>query len=96
MTIKHHPEQQEDEIYMGNIYYPFQLFNNTLWKTRRLGKMARYNDGSVIEDNNAIPWFIQRKEVEETIQFELENPSFNSEEKIREFRKMLKEGKVIF
>ena len=58
----HHPEQQPDEIYMGNTHgKPV-----TAWQTVRIGKQA-YDIYNMSIIQGLSPWFIKRKEVEDCI-----------------------------
>lgn len=65
----HHPEQKEDEIYMGNESTSNFLYHKQpacVWKSKRLGRQAFYFDGTPIKDGMR-PVFIKRSEVEAAI-----------------------------
>lgn len=64
--MKHHPEQQPDEIYMGNTTLDGVLGSS--WKTSRLGNVALSSSGEPLETwDNYKPWFIKVSEVESAI-----------------------------
>lgn len=60
---KHHPEQQDDEIYLGN----HQDYRRVKigWKTWRAGKVAYDTKGNVLK--NLEPVFVKRQEIEAAI-----------------------------
>lgn len=71
---KTHPEQQEDEIYLGNTIP--EALNQSTWKTSRLGDIPRMVDGSPIAEKTVLrPWFIKRFEVQAALDAELAKPS---------------------
>ena len=63
--IKHHPEQQEDEIYMGNSL--LAGFLKSAWRLKRRGIQALDCNGKPINDpdDDFRPWFVKRSEVQE-------------------------------
>ena len=79
--MKHHPEQQDDEVYMGNQdteeywnspYRLRDLYNRgderrewISWETRRTGKVAYDTEGNVIKTSD--PVFVKRQEIEAAI-----------------------------
>lgn len=76
MTVKHHPEQLSDEIYMGNTKATDVLRSS--WRTSRLGTDALMRDGQPIPYNETMPvtlqlrpWFIKVAEVQQVIDAEL-------------------------
>ncbi len=74
---KHHPEQQDDEIYMGNGNFgptPMgpSIFDDepiqSSWLTLRVGEVALDNSGRPIKDCPELkPFFIQATEVQRKI-----------------------------
>lgn len=77
--MKHHPEQQDDEIYMGNT--TMDAVRELLWRTKRLGKTAFDRDGIPVQQESIdpiidsksllIPCFIKVAEVERSIEAKL-------------------------
>lgn len=65
--MKHHPEQREGEIYMGNSTSDDILKSS--WRTIRRGTVALGIDGNPVNDPDADfkPWFIKVFEVMQTI-----------------------------
>lgn len=64
--MKHHPEQQDDEIYMGNASEDV-LWKST-WRTIRFGGHPLMRDGTRYTGGGGLlPWFIKRSEVEYAI-----------------------------
>lgn len=62
--MKHHLEQKEDEIYMGNVDPDhFMVGLHTSWITSRFGNIVK-------EFRRMQPWFIQRKEVQSKLRLE--------------------------
>lgn len=51
--MKHHPQQLDSEIYLGETTQDF--FNSSQWQTKRFGT----SDGALR------PWFVSRKEVKD-------------------------------
>jgi len=87
--MKHHPEQQEDEIYMGNEHV--ESLNGThrsitKWKTLRFGDTSYDRGGNVLTNHR--PMFIKRSEVEAAI-----GESQDGYEK-RIFQEMLDAGRI--
>lgn len=66
--MEHHPEQQDDEIYMGNTN-PEDVHRSS-WRTSRLGKQPLMRDGTPIDGSRLRPWFIQISEVQQSIETE--------------------------
>lgn len=67
---KHHPEQQEDEIYLGNESTSNFLYHKQPacgWKSKRNGHQAFYSDGTPMQSGDMCPMFIKRSEVEAAI-----------------------------
>lgn len=60
--MKHHPEQQEDEIYMGNVTCPWETVQKTTWRSNRFGEHAQNVHGKPVP--GLFPWFIKRSEVQ--------------------------------
>lgn len=95
----HHPEQQPDEIYMGNCEVK-DLYGS--WKTSRLGRIARNSSGVPLlqplhpyKTDKTFPWFIKRSEVEWAISAEKIANKPWSPERIRVYEEMLSKG-IIF
>ncbi len=66
--MKHHPEQLEGEIYMGNARN--EDLAKSGWRTSRLGNVALSATGKASNQpsqNPLRPWFIKVSEVEERI-----------------------------
>lgn len=87
--MKHHPEQQDDEIYMGNEHV--ELLSTargsiTKWGTMRFGDTAYDRSGNVLTSHR--PKFIKRSEVEAAI-----GESQDGYEK-RIFQEMLDAGRI--
>lgn len=65
-----HPEQLPGELYMGNSWEeygrPPSAFQNSGWKTKRLGTRPLCRDGSPAMRGQH-PWFIQEEEVRAAI-----------------------------
>lgn len=93
--MKHHPEQFENEIYMGNTTMDGILRSS--WKTSRCGKVALGRDGQPVghytEDFK--PWFIQVAEVEAVIEMERITPKLWSEGYIKTLQPMV-DARTIF
>jgi len=90
--VKQHPEQQDGELYMGNIEE--MQFGKSSWLSSRMGAAAYDIDGNVISKSfgNLRPWFIRAEEVESAIRAEEISPRPWSAEKIAIYRKMLAEA----
>jgi len=90
-TMTRHPEQRDDELYLGNTD-PDQ-FHKSAWVTKRMGNVARYGDGRAVESagygGEMRPWFILRSEVEQKIRTEEAAQGPNWTEKVRDYRDML-------
>ena len=87
--MKHHPEQQDDEIYMGNEHVESLSQSRgsiTKWKTLRLGDTAYDRSGNVLTSHCSM--FIKRSEVDAAI-----GKSQDSYEK-RIFQEMLDRGRI--
>lgn len=80
-----HPEQQKDEIYLGNCI-PEKL--QTSWMTKRLGVIAYDVDGNII-NYGLKPWFIKRSEVQEAIDREEKRTVDYDRGKIEIYKSML-------
>ena len=87
--MKHHPEQLEDEIYMGNST-PDGVAKSS-WKTGRLGKIALMRNGKASEyfQETFRPWFIKVSEVEASIETERYENKPWSAERIRALQPMV-------
>lgn len=59
--MKKHPEQKENEIYMGNnAGYPYY----SGWHSKRIGQIAYDINGELINpDYKLVPWFINKDEL---------------------------------
>lgn len=68
--MKRHPEQQNDEIYLGNA--TLGEMRKSLWRTSRLGKQTFMRDGTPFK-GESYPWFIKKSEVEQRIEIERQN-----------------------
>ena len=87
--MKHHPEQQDDEVYMGNEHVESLSTDRgsiTKWETLRFGDTAYDRSGNVLINHR--PMFIKRLEVEAAI-----GESQDGYEK-RIFQKMLDAGRI--
>lgn len=62
--MKHHPEQQDDEIYMGN--WDREKIE-TDWKTLRLGIVPHGSDGEPLNHSHSRPGFVKISEVQRKI-----------------------------
>ncbi len=62
---KLHPEQQDDEIYLGNTL-PEDVWRSS-WTTSRLGNIPLCFRGLPLEGASLKPWFIKTQEVENKI-----------------------------
>lgn len=59
-----HPEARPDEVHIGNVYgVDFKAIG---WASKRLGKLPRGADGSVLKGGNMKPVFVLRSEIEES------------------------------
>ena len=60
-----HPELQEGEVFVGN--FTRRKFEQSTWKSKRLGEVAYRKDGTVVPEqgNYLFPMFISRQEKEE-------------------------------
>ncbi len=83
---KYHPEQRDDEIYMGN--QSADGVNRMLWQTRRLGNIAYAKNGEPLR--NLHPVFVARLEIENKI------AASGDEEQKRIWRAMLDIGAADF
>jgi len=90
LPTKAHPEQQQDEIYLGNTR-PEDLRKSS-WRSSRLGKNPLRRDGTPYTGGGLKPWFIKRSEVEAAIEAKrIENKPWSADS-IRVFEEMLAEG----
>lgn len=74
--MKHHPEQLDTEIYMGNT--TLKYFSQSGHKTKRLGQTVLDNKGNIIVQSKRsemsnltqflYPWFVTRYEIEQLSQ----------------------------
>lgn len=68
-----HPEQQDDEIYLGNT--SFEDACKSKWRTKRLGRQAIDRNGKPLALANQLkPWFVKVSEVEAAIEAERKSP----------------------
>lgn len=63
--MKHHPEQADDEIYMGNS--TLEAMHKSSWRTGRLGNQPLTRGGAPLSDSELRPWFIKLSEVQHAI-----------------------------
>ena len=87
--MKHHPEQEDDEVYMGNEHVESlsrARGSITKWGALRFGDTAYDRGGNVLTSHR--PKFIKRSEVEAAI-----GESQDGYEK-RIFQKMLDAGRI--
>ena len=85
--MKHHPEQQDDEIYMGNAT-PDSLCRSS-WRTSRLGTVAFNSFGKVMYNSGYFPWFVKISEIQAVIDNENLMRGPNWQEKVRTFQPMV-------
>lgn len=85
---KHHPEQQDDEIYLG--YNIASDMWKSWWQTSRLGNIVE--DDKCKEDREYRPWFILRSEVQCKIDTEKAQNNSWSADRIRVYQEMLDRG----
>jgi hypothetical protein len=78
--MKYHPEQKDNEIFMGNVYLDDRIYrdfqNKTSWKSNRYGDVAYSNVGAKLDYDGYYPWFITIDEVQSAItnlRWEIEN-----------------------
>jgi hypothetical protein len=90
--MQNHPEQQPDELYMGNTM-PEEVGQSS-WRTTRLGETPLNIHGETITNSRLKPWFIKRSEVEAAIRTERLTDKPRSSERIGVYESMLAEGKV--
>ena len=88
--MKTHPEQEPDEIYMGNATRGDAAKSS--WRSSRFGSTPLKADGSPLNGSDLRPWFIKRSEVEQAIETERLADKPWSPEKIRVYESMLTEG----
>ena len=94
--MKHHPEQREDEIYMGNTDDRGFLLSS--WVSKRMGEVAYQINGALVDAISAAqlhPWFIVADEVEQAIRQEEAAQRPWSAEKITTYREMLDERSAV-
>jgi hypothetical protein len=88
-NMARHPEQADDEIYLGNDTEAG--VSKSRWLTSRLGEVALRADGTPLNESKLRPCFIKRSEVEQAIRTqELLNNSCSAH-MIRIYREMLAE-----
>lgn len=86
--IKHHPEQLNDEIFMGNFESHSKFDKNRCgWNSLRIGDKAYSTDGSVISYLH--PGFIKVQEVNIAIM------NTSDEEKRRVWQEMIDRGSCL-
>ncbi len=90
--MKHHPEQAEDEIYMGNATFDDAVKSS--WRTGRLGQVALDINGNKFNPSNLRPWFINVSEVQQAIETERLSNKPWSAERIRAFQPMVEKRTV--
>ena len=93
--MKHHPEQLEGEIYMGNST-PEDAAKSS-WRTGRFGTLTLNARGEPCDRFSAEaikPWFIKVAEVEESIVSERHANKSWSAERIRTLQPMIDERTV--
>jgi hypothetical protein len=90
--MKHHPEQLDGEIYMGNSLIDCVLKSS--WKTIRRGNLALRRDGNPVcdPDPDFKPWFLKSSEVEAAIDLERRAGNSWSAERIKTLRSMVSAG----
>jgi hypothetical protein len=89
--MRKHPEQMDNEIYLGNISPCDYGFID--WNTKRQGKTSYAPDGSRLGEHDSAllkPVFINRAEVE------AELAAGVTESRRREYQRMLDNGTVFF
>ncbi len=90
--MKLHPEQQPDELYLGNI--PPEDLWKSYWKTSRLGSNPLRSDGTPYTGGDLKPWFIKRSEVEAAVAREQAKGQDAFDFKIRAYTEMLEDGGI--
>lgn len=89
LNLIHHPEQLDDEIYMGNV--PSHDFNEirheSSWKTNRYGVISYNSSKQPIKYMK--PWFIKVGEVELAIEQVRLGNEFWSAERIKACQSMI-------
>ena len=85
-----HPEQDIDEIYLGNTRSK-DVWKSS-WRTSRIGDNPLKADGTPYTCDDLKPWFVQRSEVQAEIEKEKRNAEPWSKERIRMFEEMLEKG----
>jgi hypothetical protein len=88
-----HPEQQNDELLLGNSTQ--SDFKRIGWTTKRAGVKSFYSDGSPYphQDKHGVsPVFVQRSEIESAIDRELADG--DRFDRVKLYRKMLSEGGI--
>lgn len=85
--MKTHPEQQPDEIYLGNTV-PSNL-DKSEWKTKRLGIKCMLQAGTLYISEYLKPWFIKRSEVQEALDKQRFENHPGSPERIKVYEQML-------
>jgi hypothetical protein len=87
IKMNHHPEQSDDEIYLGNATLE-DMFDST-WKTSRLGYNPLGNEGQSLFNSGLKPWFIKKSEVWAAI--ETETSLGDPFGRVKAYEKMLKD-----
>jgi len=90
---KHHPEQRDDEIYMGNTTP--KDFPKSSWITKRMGSISfDINNNPLAPINQLFPWFIAAGEIRQEIKNELIMNNPCSAERILCLQPMVDNGTV--
>lgn len=91
--MRHHPEQLEDEIYMGNT--SVEDLHRSNWRTSRLGRVPITAFGTRLAGDRLLPWFIKSEEVAAKIEFERQAAKPWSQSRINDLQPMLTSGTAI-
>lgn len=99
---KHHPEQTESQIYMGNV--PSEEVHNIFkryigWMSTSYGKIAYDINGNII--NYMIPCFVEKSEIQSAVEIqkykiEMHNNPPGCKENIEVWQKMLDAGTAFY
>lgn len=86
-----HPEQQDGEIFLGNL--GVKAFIACGWGSKRRGIVALDANGDTIENPESFPVFIRKSDVQAQIALEkaTHGPCASSDSRIAVYQKMLKE-----
>ena len=68
--MKSHPEQQDDEVYLGNTTEKESQQSN--WRTSRLG--SKNEDRLLKFHEDTFPWFVKKSEIISKIEYESQFP----------------------